>query len=123
MYNSDTDLLFPPRLIPSISRLRGEVWQDLVQCVISAGPESPEWMAFILMMAHLNNCSSCNADSYRAICGCTSCSAQSLNRFHDDDIALTNLFQAAKCEAVKFLSEKTLHGNNDPAISIETIHK
>ncbi len=80
MYNPDTDLLFPPRILPALRDLRGAAWQDLVTSVIEAGPDSLEQMAFVLMMARMNNCATCNADSFRAMTGCTTCAKQSLKR-------------------------------------------
>ena len=64
---------------------------------LQAGPDSLEQMAFVLMMARLNNCTTCNADSFRAMTGCTTCAKQSLKRFHETDEALAALYQAARC--------------------------
>ncbi len=107
MYNPDTDLIFPPRSIPSLCKERGAAWRDLVMLVKETGLDSPEQMAFILMMARLNNCATCNADSYRAIHGCTLCAKQSLKRFRGSDEELTALFEIAKAEVVVFLQKKT----------------
>jgi predicted peroxiredoxin len=106
MYNPDTDLIFPPRGISSLCNERGTAWQDLVTAVEKTGPDSPEQMAFILMMARLNSCATCNADSYRAIHGCTVCAKQSLKRFHGMDEELTILYETAKVEVMVFLEEK-----------------
>ncbi len=105
MYNPDTDLLFPPRAIPPLQEGRGAAWQDLVADIIRTGSDSPEQMAFILMMARLNNCITCNADSYRAMSGCTACAKQSLKRFHGDDKELIDLFQFAKTEVDQYLKK------------------
>ncbi len=106
MYNPDTDLLFPPRVIPSLSGERGAAWRDLVAAVEKSGPDSLEQMAFILMMARLNSCTTCNADSYRAIHGCTTCAKQALKRFRGPDEELTGLFETARAEVVVFLQKK-----------------
>jgi predicted peroxiredoxin len=106
MYNPDTDLLFPPRTIPALRDLRGAAWRDLVTGVIEAGPDSPEQMTFILMMARITNCLTCNADSYRAMNGCTICAKQSLKRFHGADEELSGLFQEAKAEVEQYLHQK-----------------
>jgi hypothetical protein len=108
MYNPETDLLFPPRALPALGTLRGAEWQALVARVIDSGPQSSEMMGFVLMMARMNNCSTCNADSYRAMNGCSVCSKQSLNRFHDSDEALIRLFEAARLEVTQYLNNKTL---------------
>jgi hypothetical protein len=107
MYNPDTDLIFPPRSISPLCNERGTTWQELVAAVEKTGPDSPEQMAFILMMARLNNCPTCNADSYRAIHGCTVCAKQSLKRFHGSDEELTGLFKIARTEVGVFLQKKT----------------
>ncbi len=106
MFNPDTDLIFPPRGISSLSNERGKAWRDLVAAVEETGPDSPEQMAFILMMARLNSCATCNADSYRAIHGCTVCAKQSLKRFHSMDEELTGLYETAKAEVTVFLTEE-----------------
>jgi len=106
MYNPDTDLIFPPRAIPTLSSERGSVWLDLVTIAQKSGPDSPERVAFILMMARLNNCATCNADSYRAIHGCSACARQSLKRFHGSDEELAGLFNTAKVEVTSFLKNK-----------------
>jgi hypothetical protein len=106
MDNPETDLLFPPRSLPALSDLRGAAWQALVSGVLAAGPDSLEQMAFVLMMARLNNCSTCNADSYRAMNGCSVCARQSLKRFHESDEALTKLFEIAKEEVTQYLNNK-----------------
>jgi hypothetical protein len=107
MYNPDTDLIFPPRGISSLCNERGAEWRDLVLAVEKTGPDSPEQMAFILMMARLNNCATCNADSYRAMHGCTVCAKQSLKRFHGSDEELTGLFETARIEVVVFTQKRS----------------
>jgi hypothetical protein len=103
MYNPDTDLLFPVRILPVLRDLRGPLWRDLVDRTIQADPKSSEQMAFVLMMARINNCASCNADSYRAITGCTACTKQSLKRFRETDQRLTENYQAAMQEVEQYL--------------------
>ena len=105
MYNSDTDFIFPPRGIPSLRNERGAAWRDLVAAVEEKQPNSPEQVAFILLMARLNNCSTCNADSYRAIHGCILCSKQSLKRFHGSDEELAVLFETARVDVSVFLNK------------------
>lgn len=104
MYNPDTDLLFPPRVLPALRDLRGIGWQALVTRVMDSGPESLELMGFVLMMARLNNCGTCNADSYRAMNGCSVCARQNLKRFHESDEALTGMFEKAKAEVAQYVN-------------------
>jgi hypothetical protein len=106
MYNPDTDLIFPPRGISALSNERGTTWHALVKAVEITGADSPEKIAIILMMARLNNCACCNADSYRAIQGCTTCAIQSLKRFHGSDEELAGLFETAKIEVSIILQNK-----------------
>ena len=106
MYNPDTDLLFPPRNIASLSHERGTAWQKLVATVEATGPDSPEQMTFILMLARLNSCATCNADSYRAMHGCNVCARQSLKRYHGSDEDLTGLFETTRTEVNLHLQKK-----------------
>jgi hypothetical protein len=106
MYNPDTDLLFPGRVIPTLRDQRGETWQRLVAHASDAEPESVEYLAFILMMARLDGCVSCNADSYRAMHGCTACARQTLKRFRGSDDDLAGLYRAARSDVETYLSRK-----------------
>ena len=106
MYNPETDLLFPPRALPALHDLRGAAWRELVTSVLASGPDSLELTAFILMMARLNNCSTCNADSFRAMTGCATCAKQSLKRFHEPDEALVAIYQAARVEVDQYLQKR-----------------
>ena len=107
MYNPEPDLLFPPRAIPALNDLRSSPWRELVTTVLETGPDSLEQMAFILMMARLNNCATCNADSYRAMTGCTTCAKQSIKRFHETDEALAAIFRATRLEVEQYLQKKS----------------
>jgi hypothetical protein len=107
MYNPDTELLFPPRLVPALRDLRGPSWRDLVTSVSDAGANSLEQIAFVLMMARMNNCATCYSDSYRALNGCTICTRQSLKRFHESDLILIDIFHTTRGEVEKFIQTKT----------------
>jgi len=123
MYNPETDLLFPPRIIPALRDLRGSAWQDLVTRVLEAGPDSLEQMAFVLMMARLNNCATCNADSYRAMTGCTTCTKQSLKRSHETGEALAGIYQAARLEVEQYLQKKAIPNQGDQSGHLQTINR
>jgi hypothetical protein len=97
MYNSDTEVLFPMRAIPGLRGLRGPDWDKLIEYVLNEAPEN-EKFAFILMVVRLVGCSGCNADSFRAMRGCTKCAQQSIRRFRGDDSDLLKLFEKAKIE-------------------------
>jgi len=102
MYNPDTDLLFPPHAILHLSGERGAVWRDLVTAVGESGQDSLDQTAFILMMARMNVCGTCNSDSYRAMNGCILCTRQSLKRFHGSDADLVEMLQSAKTEVERY---------------------
>ena len=98
MYNSDTELLFPSRIIPDLRALRKEKWCDLVDTVSNSESTSIEHSAFVLMMVRMSGCVTCNADSYRAMRGCTQCARQTVRRFRGDDQDLVQQFTQAKEE-------------------------
>ncbi len=108
MYNSETDLLFPTRVIPSLRLLRGKPWRDLVDQVLAAEQSAPslDRIAFILMMVRLVGCASCQADSYRALQGCSICASQTIRRYRGNDEDLAILFANAKKEIEKLSQKK-----------------
>jgi hypothetical protein len=105
MYNSDTEMLFPPRVIPMLRNLRGEVWEKLVDQVIQLEPSDLDRMAFVLLMVKLGGCTSCHADSFRALRGCTQCAAQTVRRFRGSDQELVKMFTEARKEIEKYLGK------------------
>ena len=107
MYNFDTDLLFPPRVIPSLRALRGSAWSKLVDQVMDKEPTDLDRLAFVLMLVRLGGCVSCHADSFRALRGCTLCAHQTVRRFRGSDQELLDLFAEAHMEIERYLN----HGN------------
>jgi predicted peroxiredoxin len=105
MYNADTELLFPPRIIASLRTLRGATWKKMVDQVETSGDSSPEKIGFVLMMVKINGCTSCNADSFRAMQGCTQCSKQTIRRLKEPDRSLVKLFNSSKQEVVEYQSK------------------
>jgi len=105
MIHSHIDLIFPPRIIPLLSTERGEPWQNLVATVGKNPPGSLEQVAFILMMARLSACSTCNSDSFRATQGCSVCACQVLRRFHGSDEELIALYAETRVEVSHFLNK------------------
>jgi hypothetical protein len=55
MYNSDTELLFPIRVISTLGALRGEPWRELVARFPNPHAESSDQLAFVLMMVRLGD--------------------------------------------------------------------
>ncbi|HSJ56941.1 MAG TPA: hypothetical protein VLC95_07155 [Anaerolineae bacterium] len=94
--NSRTELLFPPRLIPGLARLRGEEWRKLVERIASLSETHPDTLAFCLMMIRLNACLGCVSGSYRFMRGCELCSHQTIARFQGTDEELIELYERAK---------------------------
>lgn len=89
LHQSDTDVLFPPRVIGKLRNLRGPLWQQLVDRVSRHDDEKHiEVLAFVLLMIRQNSCLNCNAHSYRAMRGCTTCSVQIVNRIKLEDAQL-----------------------------------
>jgi hypothetical protein len=97
MYNSDTEVLFPMRAIPGLKGIRGPQWDELVEYILNSSHEN-EKLAFVLMVVRLFGCSGCNADSFRAMRGCTKCAQQSIRRFRGEDSDLIKLYEKSKIE-------------------------
>ena len=106
MYNSDTELLFPTRVIASLGEFRSESWRDLVRRVSSAEASPVEQEAFVLMMVRLGGCVGCNADSYRAMRGCTACARQTIRRYKSSDHDLVELFNQSLREVETYLLKR-----------------
>lgn len=101
MYNSDTELLFPSRVIPELRDLRNKPWRELVDRVADKAPDDLDHLAFVLMMVEVDGCTSCNADSFRAMRGCTQCAFQNVRRFRGPDRELVKMFTNARRELSK----------------------
>lgn len=103
MYNSDTDLMFPPRVIPQLKGLRGDIWKKLVEEIDSPETSLAKKAAFTLMMVRLGGCQGCSVDSFRGMRGCTICAKQTIRRFRGADEDLVNQYQQAQSEVEKYL--------------------
>lgn len=104
-FDSRTELLFPPRLIPDLQDLRGEKWAELVKHVASLPETDPDTLAFCLMMIRLNACLGCVSGSYRFMRGCELCSQQTIARYQGTDEELIELFQQAKDDLTRYEEE------------------
>jgi hypothetical protein len=105
MYNEDTELLFPSRVIPTLRGLRSETWRGLVERVHSLPSDHPQHLAFVLLMVRLSGCVSCNADSFRAMRGCTQCARQTVRRFRGKDQDLLVQYNQALAEVEGYLQK------------------
>ncbi len=101
MYTSN-ELLFPHYVIPSLKKLRGPKWRDLVERVLALPETHEETLAFMLMMIRLNGCMACETDSYRAMKGCAACALQTLRRYKGDDDELLEFFEQALVDVRDF---------------------
>jgi len=105
MYNSDTELMFPLRVIPELRALRGDVWKELIDQITAPGADLLDQYAFVLMLVRMGGCVPCNADSFRAMRGCTQCARQTVRRYKGTDTDLVNTFQTARKEVAAFLQK------------------
>jgi hypothetical protein len=108
MYQSDTEMLFPMRVVPALKHLRGPRWQALAARVAECPDGDEATLAFGLMMIRLSGCLNCHADSYRAMRGCTLCAQQAVMRFKDTDEALLSLYEKAGSDVALYLEDGTL---------------
>ncbi len=92
---TDNELLFPRHVIPTLKRLRGPKWKELVERVETLPENHEETLAFMLMMIRIDGCMACETDSYRAMRGCTACAHQTLRRFKGSDEELLALYESA----------------------------
>lgn len=106
MYNSDTELLFPLRVIPTLVSMRGEEWRALLDRVSSDQASLADQMSFELMMVRLGGCVGCNADSFRAMKGCTQCARQNIKRFRGNDQELVDLYLQTHKEVDQYLEKR-----------------
>jgi hypothetical protein len=103
LYRTDSEMLFPVRVIPTLRDLRGPLWESLIDRVLSADEDDPDVLAFGLMMIRLTGCMTCHSDSYRAMRGCTLCAQQAVTRFKGPDEELMALWESARAEIVLYL--------------------
>jgi len=103
VYQSDTEMLFPMRVAPSLRDLRGSLWRSLVDRAWLAPDASLDQLAFTLLLVRLDGCLTCHADSYRAMRGCTTCAAQVVKRYRGTDEDLMVLFEIAKDDVTGYL--------------------
>jgi hypothetical protein len=101
MYNSDTELLFPSRVIPELRDLRNKPWRELVDRAAENEPDDLDHLAFVLMMVEVDGCTTCSADSFRAMRGCTQCAFQNVRRFRGPDRELVKMYNQARRELSK----------------------
>lgn len=105
MYNSDTEVLFPSRVIPQLRSLHGEEWRLLIDRLCSVESTSTERYAFVLMMVRMCGCIGCNADSFRAMRGCTQCARQTVRRIRGGDREIMEQFRQMQKEIAVYIQK------------------
>jgi len=105
MLNTDTEILFPLRVIPSLRDLRGDKWKELIDRLSAQDANESELAAFSLMMVRLGGCTACNADSFRAMRGCTHCARLTIRRYKGTDEDVLELFNNAREDLVEFITK------------------
>lgn len=102
MFNTDTELLFPTRVIPTLRNLRGDEWKLLIDRLMYANDDDLDLVAFTAMIARLASCNACNADSFRAMRGCTQCARLVIRRYKGSDHDLIDLFNNSRKEVGEY---------------------
>lgn len=105
VYNSDTDLMFPLRVIAHLHNLRGDVWKTIIDEVLADDAPLSNLAAFTLIMVKLGGCQTCSVDSYRGMRGCTLCARQTVRRYRGTDQDLLRLYNQSKIEVNRYLDQ------------------
>jgi hypothetical protein len=108
MYNPDTEMIFPIRVIQELQSLRGKTWQSLVLNITEPPAVELEQLSFVLFMVRMAGCITCNSDAFRAMKGCTQCAMQSIRRFRGEDAELIQQYILAKEEIQNYLTRKDI---------------
>ncbi len=95
---ASTELLFPPRLIAILGDQRGKKWEMFLNGLQGKQIGEAERRAFVLMMARLAGCVTCQSDTWRAHQGCEQCAKQTLRKFRGTDEDLIQLFESCLME-------------------------
>lgn len=105
MYNEDTEIIFPLRVAPALRDLHGADWRKAADKAAKAAPDSPDAAAFVLAMARIDGCHNCNADSFRAMKGCTLCAQDAVRRYRGGEKSLLKQLDKAKKDLEKWASQ------------------
>lgn len=98
MYNPDTEILFPIRVIQDLRDVRGEKWQKFIDSISENEHKTDVESGLVLFMVKQGGCIACNADSFRAMRGCKLCAQQTIKRFKGQDQALIDQVISTKVE-------------------------
>lgn len=102
----NTEIMFPPSVIPALRDACGPGWRGLVDKVTRLEETHPESLAFSLMMIRLDGCLECETDSFRAMRGCTACALQTVRRYRANERELLRLYQVALVDVSAYLATR-----------------
>jgi len=108
MFNSDTELLFPLRVLPDIKGIRSETWAKMVDQASGKKSHGIDQFGMELLLVKLAGCVNCDSDSFRAMKGCEFCMRQALRRFKGSDAELQRMYEQSKKEIGKYCKDKEL---------------
>jgi hypothetical protein len=95
----DSEILFPARCISELRNLRpGVPWRELVDRITKLNESHEDVLSFSLMMIRLNNCLTCDLDSYRASLGCGQCARRTIQGYKGNDKELLTKLDEARSE-------------------------
>jgi hypothetical protein len=100
------EILFPPKLIPSLKDLRGPEWAELVSSVARLPETHPDVLAFSLMMIELDGCMNCYAGSYKFMRGCAACAKQTITQYKGSDAELLRLFKQSQKQVAAYIKKQ-----------------
>jgi hypothetical protein len=92
MNTPSTELIFPPRLIPTLRDIRDTHWAQLIDQINACDSYHIDRIAFELLVVRWCGCINCQADSFRAMQGCMQCAAQAVRRYKGSSSDLQTLF-------------------------------
>jgi hypothetical protein len=95
----DSEILFPARCITELRNLRpGVPWRELIDRISTLNESHEDVLSFSLMMIRLNNCLTCDLDSYRASLGCGQCARRTIQGYKGNDKELLTKLEEARSE-------------------------
>lgn len=102
---NDTQMMFPAELIPELSDIRGQEWQEFVNSITDDDNEVDK-IAFVYMIVRLSGCATCTLDAFRAMKGCLLCAKHTIKRYKGTDKDLIDYFKHAREEVLNFIGKE-----------------